>query len=148
MDRKALENLFICISSTFLFRILSAILWPIRSACFKPSMIFESNTVCGLGYTILTTGLLGWFGLKKKINQSSCLAKCIKWFFSFFSKPLWNYITSTQVFSHSPKYLYSNWLPFFCPILAPAPSLTYLQRKHHRIMLSAWVIPVMKVELF
>lgn len=41
-----------------------------------------------------------------------------------------------------------KWLPFFCSGLAPAPSSTYLQRKHRRIMLSGWVIPVMKVALF
>ena len=40
-----------------------------------------------------------------------------------------------------------NWLSFFCPILAPAHSLTYLQRKHHRIMFSGWASPIMKVFL-
>lgn len=42
--------------------------------------------------------------------------------FSFFSKLLWNSITSTQVFSHSPKYL-SILLWAFLFLFYPCPSL-------------------------
>lgn len=42
--------------------------------------------------------------------------------FSFFSKLLWNCITSTQVFSHSPKYLSTLLRAFLFPSY-PCPSL-------------------------
>lgn len=54
------------------------------------------------------------------------------------------YHINSRVLSFSQIY----GLSFFHPILAPASSLICLQRKPHRIMLSGWVIPVMKVELF
>lgn len=84
-------------------------------------LFLRETQVFGFRYTILTTGQLGRFRLLK--NQSKQLfGKAYCKIFSFFSKLLWNSITSTQVFSHPPKYL-CTLLWAFLVLSYPCPSL-------------------------
>lgn len=87
-------------------------------------------------------------GFKKKSIKAAVWQSVLSDFLIFQQAIVELYHFNSSILSFPQISLLFNWLPFFCPILSPVPSLTYLQRKHHRIMLSGWVIPVMKVELF
>lgn len=77
----------------------------------------------------------------KKINQSSCLVKCIDDFLIFQQAVIELHHFHSSI-SHSPKFL-CLWLTLLYDFF-----LSQLPSKNPRIMLSGWVISVMKVELF
>lgn len=88
-------------------------------------------------------------GFKKKKSIKAAVWQSVLSDFLIFQQAVVElYHFNSSVLSFPKISPFFKWLPFFCSVLAPAPRLTYLQRKHHRIMLSGWVIPVMKVALF